>query len=454
MLKKLSYFQNTAHKSSPVNIIFCIRNEMFRLQFFLDYYRRLGVTSFYAVDNGSTDGGKEYLLEQDDVALFYTDKSYKSCNAGRDWTSYLASEYCDGQWCLTLDVDEFFVMPFIEYTDLKTTVSYLDANNYEGVAALFLDFYSEKNLSETNYTPGASPFDVCQYFDNASSYKCYETETFPFLEIKGGPRQRYFWANEGDKSGPSMRKVPLVKWKSSFEYLVAAHSCTPIRLADVTSVLAHFKFLSHFKEFAASEVKRNERVANSSDWKLYAKTLKDNDANFYSQGLSIEYQNSSTLLDAGHLAASKNYLFWIRETLVDKKLDESKRVNQIIDSAVKQDSQKSITFSDLSKIWTSVSYLSHNVIDDTKGQQSLLRIERQMDRAVNSRLWRYTYRLRKFFSKYGLTDQRSVTEENYLNQSLDSRFTFVYNSIWWDLLGPFRAIEKILMRIGLLRRPN
>ena len=41
-----------------------LRNERVRLSYFLDYYRDLGVDHFLIVDNGSTDGSREYLLEQ------------------------------------------------------------------------------------------------------------------------------------------------------------------------------------------------------------------------------------------------------------------------------------------------------------------------------------------------------------------------------------------------------
>ena len=46
------------------------RNERIRLPFFLNYYRDLGVNHFLMVDNGSDDGGREYLATQPDVSLW------------------------------------------------------------------------------------------------------------------------------------------------------------------------------------------------------------------------------------------------------------------------------------------------------------------------------------------------------------------------------------------------
>jgi len=434
----------------PVNVIFCIRNEKFRLTYFLNYYRDLGVSSFYAIDNGSTDGSLEYLISQPDITVYHTEASYKSSNAGRDWTSEIANKYCQGKWCLTLDVDEFFITPFIEKIKLTGLVDYLDRNNFEGVAAIFLDFYSKEALSETRYYEGQSTFSTCSYFDSPNSYTCYPVETFPFFEIKGGVRQRYFWANKGDQSGPSMRKVPLVKWKPSFEYLVAAHSCTPLRLADFSSTIAHFKLLSHFKQFSAEEVQRNERVSNSSDWKIYANALASDDAKFYSEKLSLEYKNSQSLLECGHMAASTRFMQWVEQVL--RKVGDPIDYRTFLGNKRKFDSNH-VKFENVVTLWGTISYLSQQTPDSAVDQQSLLRLERQLEKAVDSRLWRFSFRFRKMASKLGLTDQRSITEENFLNQSLQSRFTFVYDSIWWDVLGPFRVVEKILMRIGWLKRP-
>lgn len=54
-----------------------LRNEKICLPFFLRYYRDLGVNHFLFVDNGSDDGGREYLAQQPDVSVWTTGASYK-----------------------------------------------------------------------------------------------------------------------------------------------------------------------------------------------------------------------------------------------------------------------------------------------------------------------------------------------------------------------------------------
>ncbi len=43
-------------ESGDILLFACLRNEVIRIPYFLDYYRRAGVDHFLIVDNGSTDG--------------------------------------------------------------------------------------------------------------------------------------------------------------------------------------------------------------------------------------------------------------------------------------------------------------------------------------------------------------------------------------------------------------
>lgn len=434
------------HNPQLIRLVFCVRNEQFRLPFFLDYYRKLGVDEFIAIDNGSTDDTQPYLLKQADVHLFFTDQEYKSSNAGRDWLYEVAHKYCLDSWCLTIDVDEFLVYPNVEAIDLKGLTAYLDASGYQGLFSLFLDFYSDLPLSQTQYQPGQSPFDICEYYDPAESYTCYEREIFPYVEIKGGPRQRVFWPGQDKQVGPSMRKLVLIKWNDRFQYTHSTHSCVPIRLADVTGAIAHFKFLSHFADYAKSEVKRNARIANSIDWKVYSAALEGNDVCFYSPDQSRKYLNSSSLVQDSLIRSSTKFKHFCENQV------RAGDAQEIFRKTSPEKSSTQTQFAEVVAIWPALSSLTEQ-IDNAGIEVSLLkRFETDVNNAANSRLWRSTYPLRKLASKFGLTDQRSLTEENFYNQNLHARFVFTFKSIWWDLLGPFRVIEKVFRR--LRRRSN
>lgn len=93
--RELSAVQNRTAKIVPSDILVftTLRNELVRLPYFLKYYRDLGVNHFLIVDNGSDDGSREYLAQQDDVSLWTTQASYKRAKFGVDWLNWLQRKY-------------------------------------------------------------------------------------------------------------------------------------------------------------------------------------------------------------------------------------------------------------------------------------------------------------------------------------------------------------------------
>jgi len=77
------------------------------IEYFIKYYKKIGITHFIFLDNGSKDGCFEYLKELDENILLYsTNKSYKNASYGTDGINLLLEKYCKNHWCLLLDIDE------------------------------------------------------------------------------------------------------------------------------------------------------------------------------------------------------------------------------------------------------------------------------------------------------------------------------------------------------------
>jgi len=436
--------------SQGVKVVFCVRNEKFRLAYFLQYYRDMGVSEFFAIDNDSSDDTQTYLLEQNDVHVFYTASSYKESNAGRDWTTELANRYCVGNWCFTLDVDEFFLYPNCENIDINLFTSYLDRWKYKGVLSIFLDFYSKKPLSQVDYIDGSSTFDLCDYFDSARTYHSFETDNFPYFQIKGGIRQRKFWDSHDPKSGPSMRKIVLVKWNENFQYIHSTHSCSPIPLADICGVIAHFKFMSHFKEFSALEVKRNDRVQNSGDWKVYANKLEmEEDLVFYDTQYSVEYKGSDSLQHDGHFRQTLKYFDYCNQRLCDSAKDKTKfnatRKIQRDELMSEINASRVISYDQIGLIWSPISQFNFGGYGRNRALPTITRLEEKIDKVMYSKQWRLTYPLRKLIYRLGLADYKIVIEDN-TSESIYVNFSRTYGSFWWDLLAPIRIVSKVIRR--------
>jgi Glycosyl transferase family 2 len=260
----------------PILLFSTLRNERVRLPYFLDYYRKLGVDHFLLVDNASDDGSGDYLADQPDVSLWTTSKGYKQSRFGMDWIMYLLRRYGQGNWCLTVDVDEFLVYPFCETRPLRALTDWLDSAGTRSFSSMLLDMYPKGAMHEQPYREGQNPFDIAQYFDSGN-YTVSRNPSLRNLWIQGGPRARLFF-EDGPKQAPALNKIPLVKWHRSYAYVSSTHMLLPRGLnltyeeaggEKPSGCLLHAKFLDTFALKAEEELRRGQHYAHSHEYRAY-----------------------------------------------------------------------------------------------------------------------------------------------------------------------------------------
>ena len=263
-------------RPNPVLLFATVRNERVRLPYFLDYYRKLGVDHFLIVDNGSDDGSRDYLAAQPDVSLWTTGAGYRQARYGMDWMMHLLRRHGSGNWCLTVDVDEFLVFPFCETRPLRALTDWLDTGGVRSFGAMILDMYPKGPMHEQPYREGQNPFDIARYFDSGN-YTIRPNWPYQNLWIQGGPRARLFFGDEPQKA-PAMNKIPLVKWEPSYAYVSSTHMLLPRGLNLVydaaggekpSGCLLHAKFLDTFALKAEEELKRGQHYAESQEYRAY-----------------------------------------------------------------------------------------------------------------------------------------------------------------------------------------
>ena len=263
-------------RAQPILLFSTMRNERVRLPYFLDYYRKLGVDHFLIVDNASNDGTRDYLAQQPDVSLWTTDAGYRQSRFGMDWMMHLLRRHGAGNWCLTVDVDEFLVYPFCETRPLRALTDWLDSAGTRSFSSMILDMYPKGAIHEQPYREGQNPFDIAQYFDSGN-YTISRNPTFSNLWIQGGPRARVFFADR-PKKAPAMNKIPLVKWDPSYAYVSSTHMMLPRGLNLVyetgggekpSGCLLHAKFLDTFALKAEEELQRGQHYAQSHEYRAY-----------------------------------------------------------------------------------------------------------------------------------------------------------------------------------------
>lgn len=266
-IKRLS---GTDIPADGVLVFSTMRNEMLRIQHWLEHYRALGVAHFLIVDNDSNDGTSEYLTKQPDVSVWSTQHSYKASRFGVDWLTCLQRRYGHDRWCLTVDADELLIYPDAEKRALPDLVTHLDTQGCDAFGALMLDMYPKGPVAQAEYVAGTDPMSVLEWFD-ADNYRAQLHPMFGNLWIQGGVRDRIFFGSQ-PKRAPTLNKTPLVKWKRGYAYVTSTHQILPRRLNDVfdlgqgdrvSGVLLHTKFLPNIGDKSSEELTRGQHFENS-----------------------------------------------------------------------------------------------------------------------------------------------------------------------------------------------
>jgi hypothetical protein len=205
---KLRVDHTAAMKKSDVMLFMCLRNELFRLPFFCDYYRKLGVNHFLIIDNDSTDGIQEWAKSQPDVSLWHTKASYKASNFGMEWCNFLLRKYGTGHLCVTVDPDEFLVYPCMESRNLRELGEYMRMEKREAFHVVMLDAYSDRPLNETIYRSGDNPWDIAPFFDRDGYIQVIHAR-WPADAGSQSPPARPFAGAQQDPGGLVALEFPL-----------------------------------------------------------------------------------------------------------------------------------------------------------------------------------------------------------------------------------------------------
>lgn len=254
----------------------CLRNEAARLPYWLAHNRRLGVTHFLIVDNGSDDGSGDLLAGQHDVSLWSSSASYRAARFGMDWINWLLHRYGSGNWCLIVDADELLIYPAWDSRPLPRLAAALEARGTPALGALMLELYPKGPLSSVQHRPGADPVKLLPWFD-AGPYRSTRQAPVQNLWVQGGPRDRVFFADAPARA-PTLNKLPFVKWQRGYAWRNSTHAALPPRLNHawdgpgdprLSGVLLHTKFLPEIVEKSDQPHHRAEHFGTPADFTAY-----------------------------------------------------------------------------------------------------------------------------------------------------------------------------------------
>jgi len=275
-------------QSGPPILVSVVKDDLERLKMVIEHHRKLGIERFAILDNGSTDGTLEWLVQQNGIDVYQTREKFQSLKK-YGWINQLLARYGYDQWYLYVDSDELLVYPDCETKPLQRLIAELEQKNRDRMAAIMLDMYNDQELygSSDKTVPINEQY---PYFD-ADSYQLGISRRGPV--IKGGPRKRLF--SEHQKDSPLLIKFPLFKLKPGLIF-ESAHYLFPYQKNHaVHAALLHYKFL-------ASDLKRHEIIARegnfqggSREYKRYLNTYRDNRHLTFIYPGSVAYEDSRSL---------------------------------------------------------------------------------------------------------------------------------------------------------------
>ena len=283
---KINYFlsKNTKTKEKSGVFLFCVvGDEIYFLPHFLEFYRNIGIKSFYFLVDHSTDGTLEYLQSQEDCAIFLTDNKFSqrvnfvyqgkrySQSTGTFWKTLIPRRHLRNRWVLVVDADEFIQLPS-DCEKIHDLTAVLDKNNKNCCRALMIDFFPELLSDTARFDIHASPFSVSQFYDPIDVEWKDEAMQPYFINTDKIVRNRIVDKiiaenplNSEELNSQKIKwqfKTPLLKFNQRTLH-IDAHRTNHKPSSEVQCVLAHFKFYPHWEKKVASTLERKSHYLGS-----------------------------------------------------------------------------------------------------------------------------------------------------------------------------------------------
>lgn len=269
-------------------VITAIRNERAMLPVFLDHYRKLGVKGFFAIDNCSTDGSLEFLLEQPDVATFSADTDYSASAYGVAWQQAAMANFRLNRWSLVADADELLVLKDTDGA-LPGLLASPELADADAARIFMLDLYPEGPLSRAGFTNG-DPFTVATHVDKVP-FLAESIATGPFSNAETWTSSLRHRLLPGSRSELFVaQKYALLKYRPWMRLSAGLHYVAEAQVASRDLIFAHFKYHAGFHAKVREETRRRQHFNDAEEYRRYRNLLAEGRETLFDPEISVPWR--------------------------------------------------------------------------------------------------------------------------------------------------------------------
>ena len=282
---------------ADIPLIFLAHNSIQFLPSFLAHYRKLGITRFLCVDDQSTDGTRERLLEESDVDVFGSEIRYRQAIGGNLWREALVRIFGTKRWYMNVDCDEYFIYDQCETRKLPELIAGLKAKGVLHCPAPMIDCYPSDAIKSAVFDGSTDimPWRVANTFDSRG-YHLFRTTSA--MSMMGGPRDRLL---DDPENYDELMKYPLLYVEHDIAFTISIHKPWPFdrNFSPIYGSLLHFKFFSETEEFVKKAIEGGQYFKDSRAYKTMLEAITAGKLDQLTSDVSVKFENSKQLLGLG-----------------------------------------------------------------------------------------------------------------------------------------------------------
>lgn len=301
--------------SDELVVLSLVRDGEMWIHSFVEHYLGLGAKHIFFLDNGSTDATMARASSYERVSVYRTEIDFKYFEVGlRRWLTQTLGR---DRWTLAPDADELWDYPYSDRLSLRSFLRYLNDRSYKAVTAHALDMFSDLSFSELHSRPEDNLkrqyrfYDISDIIRTRDVYwaKNGQLESPRIFCTFGGVRQRFF----GTECLCQTRHALHYTDAESDPYRYDGHFTAGARIADISTVLLHYKFVGTLVSQARKNLALGQHHGGSENYRGFVDVLSDNPELCLRTDNAAELTSVNDLVDAGFLTVSPEYMRWVEQ---------------------------------------------------------------------------------------------------------------------------------------------